>query len=598
MTNIASNLNVNTPVSTPSQGTIDSASTGAAIDTSSLSNAAQKAALAVMAALASADNQNSASNSNGSGFNPLAPELTQPSKSTSHSDSTYILASIAEALNRSSEATIQANAAAFTAIQASLQQQAVAQAQQAQNSLTLASEASDVANSYKSPGGSGQATTLTIFPSNDPSYADSQTLAQLQTNLSQAYVSYEAAQQDPDLQSIDPALLQQAQAKLTNAQTIYQSALNAVYEFASQETQKANNYLTQASTTSAIPLAGLYERMTTGLGKIIELIAMISKLMASSAKEKLNRDQALFEKMQEASKKSLELAAQDYEKKIQQAKQAQDTMGCVGKITGAVLTVVGAVVAVATAPTGIGLAVGIGIAAIGIGMLLADTILEATGHKSLTDMIMQPFMDNIIQPMINALTKAFTEILEKLGVDAETAQKIGTGLALATTAIALIALIVVVALVGKSAAAKLAEKFGEKFAQIAAKNFIQQIVKQLAQQAVKSTAKEGTRGALKQGIITSLKVAGAAGQIAQSSVVMAGGIISSLKIEEAMRALADAKFSEAILKLLEDLMKKAIEEYGDAKKAIENLTETMSKTMQGNINTTSFILGNIGSKSA
>ena len=61
MTNIASNLNINTPVSTPSQGTTDAASTNAAIDTSSLSNAAQKAALAVMAALASADNKNSES---------------------------------------------------------------------------------------------------------------------------------------------------------------------------------------------------------------------------------------------------------------------------------------------------------------------------------------------------------------------------------------------------------------------------------------------------------------------------------------------------------------------------------------------------------
>ncbi len=599
MTNIASNLNVNTPVSTPSQGTTtDSATTSAAIDTSSLSNAAQKAALAVMAALASADNQNTASSTNPSGFNPLAPELTEPASSTRHSDSTYILASIAAALNRGTEATIQANAAAFIAMQGSLQQQALSQAQQAQNSLTLASEASDVANAFKIPGGTGQAVTLTVFPANDPSYADAHTLAQLQTSLSQAYLSYQAALQNPDLQTTDPALLQQAQAKLANAQTTYLNALNAVYGFASEETQKANNYLTQASATGAIPLGGLYERMTTGLGKIIELIAMISKLMSSSAKEKLNRDQALFEKMQQASKKSLELAAQDYENKIQQAKQAQETMGCIGKIIGAILTVVGAVVAVATATTGVGIAVGVGIAAIGLGMLVADTILEAMGQKSLTDRIMQPIMDNVIQPIINALTKGFTEMLKQLGVESETAQKVGSGLALATTAIAMIALIVVIALVGKSAAAKLAEKFGEKFAQITAKNFLQQMVKQLAEQAVKTGAKEGTASALKQGIVTSLKVTGAAGQIAQSSVVMAGGIISSLKIEEAMNALADAKFTEAILKILEDLMKKAVEEYGDAKKAIEHLIETMSQTMQGSINTTNFILGNIGSKSA
>jgi len=576
MTNIASNLNINTPVSTPSQGTTDAASTNAAIDTSSLSNAAQKAALAVMAALASADNKNSESSSSGSGFNPLAPELAQPSTSASHAtrDSTYILASMAAALNQSSEATIQANAATFTAIQESLQQQTLAQAQQVEISLTLASEASDVAQSFKLPGGSGQPISLTTLPNNDPAYADSQTLAQLQTTLSQAYVSYQAAQQNPDLQSSDPNLLRQAQANLTSAQTTYQNALNAVYEFASQQTQKANDYLSHANTTSAIPLAGLNERMTTGLGKIIELISMISKLMSASAREKLNRDQALFEKMQEASKKSLERAAQEYEKKIQQAKQAQETMKCAGKIVGAILTVVGAVVAVATATTGVGVAVGIGIAAIGIGMLVADTILESMGQKSLTDRIMQPIMDNIIQPMINALTEAFRQMLKQLGVDGETAQKIAAGLALATTAIAMIALIVVVALVGKSAAAKLSQKFGEKFAQITAKN------------------------SLKQGIITSLKVAGAAGQIAQSSVVMAGGIISSLKIEEAMNSLADAKFTQAILKLLEDLMKKAIEEYGDAKKAIENLIEAMSQTIQGSANTTSFILGNLGSKSA
>lgn len=605
MSNLISNSNINIPTVINTATPDSTANSTPTTDVSSVSQAAKNAADLVIKTL-QADNSQLLLNSSGSNTNPAAPELTVPTSTNTTAKTTEIIATIANILGDNVDLIIKKNADTFNAIRNGMENQANDLAQKTETASQYSSQATDIATSQGLNLSDAQSelnnaqTALNGLSTDDPSYEGAQTrleLAKLSVDLNRAKQSLDQAKADPDLQSTNPQLLNQAKERLNSAQNLHNNATLALTDFASKEAEKANSYLDDLKSFANVP-PNIEKQQLSVLAKLIALISSITDLMNASAKERLDREHKMFTEMQSARQKSLTESANKYEEEVRKAEQANKTMGCVGKIIGAVLIAVGAIVSVLTSPTGVGIAVGIGIAAIGLAMLVADTVLESMGQKSLTERMMEPIMKNIIQPLIDLISKAISDSLKKQGVDEATADKIGMGISMAVVSVLMIAVIVLAIVVARGAAAKLVTTLADKFANMAAKNIVQKVIQQVIQQAAKLTAKKGaeeaTKASVRQSVVTALKYGEVAGQVLHAGVSAGAGIYVAKKTEEASKDLAAMIVNQSVLDQLRSLLQKAIETFNQAGPITQQLTNSMTKAIQGNMASTNFILGNIG----
>lgn len=174
------------------------------------------------------------------------------------------------------------------------------------------------------------------------------------------------------------------------------------------------------------------------------LSQMLALLNEISSKAQIHQLEAETRYAVEVIQRSVEAnmkRSEEYEAQVEKARHAEKTMGCVGKWLGWVLT---AVMTVAAPFTG-------GASMILAGVFLAMAIVEETTGFSVVGEALKPVMEHVIQPLIKALTKIFTEALMAVGVSADVAEKI----AMALAAIA-VAAIMIAAFIGiRSAASKL-----------------------------------------------------------------------------------------------------------------------------------------------
>lgn len=84
---------------------------------------------------------------------------------------------------------------------------------------------------------------------------------------------------------------------------------------------------------------------------------------------------------------------------MRKAEAASKAAGCVGKILGAVLTVVSVVGAAFTGGASLALA------AVGVGLMAADMVVKELTGVSFMEKAMKPLMDNILGPMIQGIGK-------------------------------------------------------------------------------------------------------------------------------------------------------------------------------------------------
>lgn len=167
----------------------------------------------------------------------------------------------------------------------------------------------------------------------------------------------------------------------------------------------------------------------------------IIELLGESAQNKEELNQELFLELQAKLQEHMKLESEKYLEEVRKAEALQKTMGCIGAIVGALLTVATIVAGVLTANPVL-IAVGI----IGAAVMIADAVVKETTGVSFMAEAMKP-LTTVMQEAIKLFTDIYTRLLIGLGVDPETAKDIAQiagmiqGIASTLAAVALAAIV-------------------------------------------------------------------------------------------------------------------------------------------------------------
>jgi len=260
---------------------------------------------------------------------------------------------------------------------------------------------------------------------------------------------------DPDSASAKQALLD-AQATETQVQVTYdqatgksiastQVALDAEKEAAGLQDELEAGFRALDQTFQD----GATERHLSSSAQLAKVMAMLSNQISDNmeSKQKVQADAA--KASQEANLKKEQTAAEERKKEAKKQEAMSKKVNCAMKILGALITAVSVVSAVFTGGTSLALA------AVGLAMMAADAVTKAVTGTSLTERVMQPLMEHVLKPLIDALGNLMTGLLEACGVPKEKAEQVGHIIG-AILGVALMAVVMVAAVVvGKSAAEKL-----------------------------------------------------------------------------------------------------------------------------------------------
>lgn len=266
----------------------------------------------------------------------------------------------------------------------------------------------------------------------------------------------------------------------------------------------------------------------------------------------------------------MQLESEKYLEEVRKAEELQRTMGCIGKI-------VGALVSIATIAAGI-LAVNpvlIAVGVIGAAVMIADEVVKELTGVSFMGELMKPLM-SLIQEAISFFTDLYTKVLVAVGVDPETAKDIAqiagiiAGIAATIAAIAL-AVIVGAAVIGPMIGA-VASKLASVVAQAAPATV--QAMKQVASsvgntltQLLTQLRSFITRGADPVSLAryaANLEIAQALtefGGVAAQGVL---GVRSGVHQAQAAEHLADVKVRMAISEEITSYLTRLVEDYGKA----------------------------------
>lgn len=365
-----------------------------------------------------------------------------------------------------------------------------------------------------------------------------------------------------------------AQQQLTKAEAEHREAVKVAAD-AGKKAEALAKQVESAGLGDKPELDGVKSQLNAAATMVL-LMTRFAELMGQSAENKLEAEQELFRSMQAARQEFMEKKSDEYLEQVRQAEAASKTMGCIGKILGAVLTVVSVVGAAFTGGASLALA------AVGVALMAADMLVKELTGVSFMEEAMKPLMDNILNPLIQAIGKGIAELLKKAGVDDASAQMAGMILGAIIAAVAMVAVLVVVAVVGKSAAAKVAEAMGKVLGKVASK-----IAPQVAKMASRAASKisEGfTKAMTKARTAIGLKsdpnslgryaailgggvaVTEAAGAAAQSAL----GIKSGIHQRNAAEHLADLEFAKVISESLKNYLGEMVQLFDQSMQAKDN----------------------------
>ena len=296
--------------------------------------------------------------------------------------------------------------------------------------------------------------------------------------------------------------------------------------------------------------------------KIIELLGE-----AAQNKEELNQE--LFQEMQAKLQEHMKLESEKYLEEVRKAEALQSTMGCIGKIVGAILTLATIVVSVLTLNPVL-FVVGV----IGAAVMISDLVVEEVTGKSFMAEAMKP-LTTVMQEAIKLLTAIYTTVLVAL-VDEETAKKIAqiagmiAGIAATLAAVAVVSVLgaKVVGLMADAIASRLSSMIAnavpaaiEAFKQVSSSvnNSLTQMLTQL-----RSFITRGADAVTLARITAHLQTAQAVTEF--GNVAVQGGlqIGSGEHLAKAAKHLADVQVRMAISEEITDYLTRLVEDYGQA----------------------------------
>lgn len=347
---------------------------------------------------------------------------------------------------------------------------------------------------------------------------------------------------------------------------------------------------------------GSIKKQLTNAAKLSELIAFFMQLINKNSETDLQSQLSVFESIQKSVQSDMEKKATEMEEQQKKAEELQRTMGCIGKIIGAIVTVVS--VASAAFTGGASLA----IAGVGLALMAADSITEAATGRSLTDRVMAPFMEHVFLPLMGIIEKVIDKVLEytPLGqllnlISEITGTDITSIAKTAIAALATIAIIVAVAYLAKTAGEAAIKKLlsttvGEALKHIMPK-VTTDLVKQVSQSIVKRlgeiSAKVGIKNQATQTRALQLqKLMQYLAYANQGTQVTSNVIVADFR-EKATKALASFKLSQADLDNIKKVLESVISAFEHSQAVYRDLAKLISDSMHTEAKTGKQVLTNM-----
>ncbi|MCL6702967.1 type III secretion system translocon subunit SctE [Pseudomonas sp. T1.Ur] len=140
----------------------------------------------------------------------------------------------------------------------------------------------------------------------------------------------------------------------------------------------------------------------------------IIELLGESAQNKEELNQELFQELQARLQAHMQRESEKYLEEVRKAEALQKTMGCIGKIVGAILIVASVL---SFNP------VLIAVAVVGAAVMIADSVIQDKTGVSFMAEAMKP-LAIVMQEAIKLFTEIYTKMLIGLGVDEDKAKEI------------------------------------------------------------------------------------------------------------------------------------------------------------------------------
>lgn len=330
-----------------------------------------------------------------------------------------------------------------------------------------------------------------------------------------------------------------------------------------------------------------------GAAELTFLLGVLQGIIGENSEAQMQDKLDLMKARQAEVVKDLEKKADEFAAEQRKAEELNRIMGCVGKVLGALLTIAAVVGAVFTGGASLALA------AVGVALMVMDTVLEAATGKSLTERVLNPVMDAVIKPLLEVLTKFISNLLQGLGVDKQSADITGTVFAAAV----LVGAVILVAMVGKSAAAKMAEKFGAAISNTISK-MIPELIKQSATAAksglnaantlmTESFNKLANRAGISVGDVainaTRFRTAQIVTNFAQQSIQAGGQIGVGEYQNNANDALAEMTLSHASQERFKRAISDAIKQMSEQMSVVNDLMKYLSAVTEQQQATAQFV---------
>ncbi|WP_228136911.1 type III secretion system translocon subunit SctE [Klebsiella sp. RIT-PI-d] len=203
----------------------------------------------------------------------------------------------------------------------------------------------------------------------------------------------------------------------------------------SAELQQSLNYLGSLNKNAASVNDSFDKSLKTNAGATAYLMAQLITIIGESTEETMEMNLKFSQKVQAAQQEKLHEDTLEVERQQEKSKHMQETMGCIGKIIGAIVTVVASIAAVFTGGASM-----IALAAIGAAIMTADTIYQkVTGNESFVAAALKPIVEHVLMPIIQLITDAISTVLESLGIKNDIAEIIATVLAVVVLIIGAVA---------------------------------------------------------------------------------------------------------------------------------------------------------------
>ncbi|MCE1087162.1 type III secretion system translocon subunit SctE [Pseudomonas monteilii] len=362
-----------------------------------------------------------------------------------------------------------------------------------------------------------------------------------------------------------------AQQLLSKAELKYLAAVKVAGE-AGKKAEALARSVENAGLGDKPVLDGI-KRQLNAAATMVLLMTRFAALMGESAENKIEAEQELFRSMQAARQEYMEKKSEEYLEQVRKAEAASKTAGCIGKILGAVLTVVSVVGAAFTGGASLALA------AVGVGLMAADMVVKELTGVSFMEKAMKPLMDNILGPMIQGIGKGIADLLKKAGVDAASADMAGMIMGAIIGAVVMVAVLVVVAVVGKSAAGRVASAMGNMFGKLANK-MAPQMLKQAARAVSNGFSSVMTKARTSIGLKSdAISLEMYASRLAASvAVVEAGGVAAQSALEtksgihqrNAAQHLAEFELAKVISEQMKNYLSDMVQLFDQSMKAKDN----------------------------